>query len=75
MMMNRNGIHELRNNGLNQKNWEENRDFFIEQHYPEGSTFLNLEKLKKTGHSLETDAGYSKDKTLPRKFLNIGKID
>lgn len=75
MMTNRYGIHKLKNNGLNQKDWEENRDYFIEQHYPEGSTFLNVEKLKKTGRSLEADAGNNDDKTLPRKFLNIGKID
>lgn len=68
-------VRRIRNNGLKQKSRIVNRDYIIAQRYPESSTFLNVEKLKKTGRSLKEDAEENKEKSLPRKFLNIGKID
>lgn len=73
-MISRNGVHRVVNNDLEQDGRNANRDYFIERRYPEGSTFLNLEKLKKTGRSLREDAKRNNRQELKREFLDIGEI-
>lgn len=74
-MITRNGVHKVRNNGLLQQNRNVNRDYLIEQRYPDGTTFLNVERLKEMGANLNQKSEVTKGKSLPRKFLDIGKID
>lgn len=63
-------VRKVRYNGLKQPTRIVNRDYIINKHYPDiYSSFLTVERLKKCGRELKID-----DK-LPRKFLDIGKID
>lgn len=74
-MSTKNGIHKVRNNGLLQPDTNINRDFLVKQDYPKGTTFLNIEKLKKMGQNLNQESEVTKREELPRKFFDIGKID
>lgn len=63
-------VRKIRYNGLKQPTRIVNRDYIIAKRYPDiYSTFVDVERLKKCGRSLEIDKG------LPRKFLDIGKIE
>lgn len=72
-------IRKVTYNGLDQKNWIENRDYLVKQQYPSRSTFLDMDELEKSGRDLNADLAVNLEKegrtSLPREFVNIGEIE
>lgn len=52
-------------NKLDREGWIENRDYSMKK---SGSSFVNLKELEKSGQKV-------REKKMPRKFVDIGKID
>lgn len=61
-------------NGIDRENWIEGRELLVQRGRRVRSTFLNINRLEKSGRNLQADLEENGMQSAPREFVKLENI-